>query len=102
MGTILPKKIIDLTFELANITFIKEYPDSLLSIAFQLCINLKATEILLFGLDGYDMKTNEQMIEVSEENQLLIDNIRTTSARVFAITPTNYQNLQIRSIYSLF
>ena len=34
--------------------------------------DLKTNKIYLFGLDGYDMKTDEQMIEVSKENQLRI------------------------------
>ena len=101
MGTILPTEIIAKTFELPCISFIKEYPDSLLTIAFQLCIELKANNVFLFGLDGYDEKTDEQMIEVSMENQSLIDNFQNINHNTTSLLPTNYQNVSVTSIYSL-
>lgn len=100
MGTILPDKLIKITFELPKISFINEYPDSLLTIAFQLTIDLKSDSVFLFGLDGYDEKTDEQMLEVSNENQILIDNFLKTKFKIISFTPSNYKGFETISIYS--
>ncbi|WP_163716139.1 hypothetical protein [Mangrovibacterium lignilyticum] len=100
MGTILPDKIIATTYELSEINFIDDYPNSLLTLAFQLTVNLKAQEIFLFGLDGYDLKTDEQMIEVSKENQILVDRLLFLNMRLKTFTPSKYQGLETESIYS--
>lgn len=100
MGTILPAEIIKRTYELTEINFMKNYPDSLLTIAFQLALNMEIQTIYLYGLDGYDIKTDNQMIEVANENQLLINEI-TKLREVVSLTPTKYQNIKSHSIYSL-
>jgi len=100
MGTILPDEMIDKTFELTEINFIKNYPDSLLTIAFQLSKDLGSEEVYLFGLDGYDMKTDEQMVEVSKENQFLVNEFINTGNVVTSLTPSNYQGFNTISIYS--
>ncbi len=101
MGTILPVNILKNSYELENINFTSDYPDTLLTIAFQLSVNLNAQKIYLFGLDGYDLKTDEQMFEVSEENQKLIDLFVSSGVELEAITATNYRNVSTKSIYSL-
>jgi 4-hydroxy 2-oxovalerate aldolase len=100
MGTILPDQIISRTFELRKISFVDNYPDSLLTIAFQLSLDLNAENVYLFGLDGYDMKTDEQMVEVSKENQALIDEFIDSGSRLISLTPSNYQGFKTISIYS--
>lgn len=100
MGTILPSEIQNIAYELQEINFMSNYPDTLLTIAFQLCADLGATEIFVFGFDGYDMKTDEQMIEVSKENQLVIDAFLNKCNKIVSFLPTNYQGLQTTSIYS--
>ena len=100
MGTILPEKIVSKTFELATISFVENYPDSLLTIAFQLSLDLNAENIYLFGLDGYDIKTDEQMVEVSKENQMLIDSFINSNNKLISFTPSNYQGFNTISIYS--
>ncbi len=100
MGTIIPDDILDKTYELEEISLFSEYPDTLLTIAFQLTDVLGASDIYLFGLDGYDIQTDEQMIEVSQENQFLIDAFVEQGGKLTSLTPTNYQNIQQCSIYS--
>ena len=100
MGTILPEGIIPITFELNEISFMEKYPDSLLTIAFQLAIDLRIKHLSLFGLDGYDIHTEEQMIEVSKENQLIIDAYIQNTCNLFSLTPTFYQGFDTISIYS--
>lgn len=102
MGTILPEEIKHITFELPKINFTKQYPDTLLTIAFQLTINLNPSEIYTFGLDGYDLKNEQQMIEVSKENQELINSFIDAGYTLTSLTPTSYQNIRESSIYSLF
>lgn len=100
MGTILPEAIQNITHELPKVNFIENYPDSLLTIAFQLSLELKAENVMLFGLDGYDVKSNEQMIEVSSENQYIIDSFLKGDTNLTSATPTNYKNITTQSIYS--
>lgn len=100
MGTILPTQIIDRTYELSEINFGEQLPDSLLTIAFQLTIDLKAQNIFTIGLDGYDIKTDDQMIEVSKENQKIINLYQKNYKGIISLTPTSYSNLSIKSIYS--
>lgn len=100
MGTILPSIILNRTYELQKINFTQDYPDSLLTIAFQLAYDLNAKETILFGLDGYDEKTDDQMIEVSCENQKLISNYIASGNYLYSLTPTNYQGFKTISIYS--
>lgn len=100
MGTILPEKIIHNTFELQKINFANDLPESLLTIAFQLSWDLNAKYTFLFGLDGYDVKTDDQMIEVSNENQKLIDAFIKSGKSLCSLTPSNYQGFNTNSIYS--
>lgn len=100
MGTILPEPIISKTFELSKISFVKDYPDSLLTIAMQLSIDLNAENVYLYGFDGYDMKTDEQMVEVSKENQALIEQFIISGNSLASFTPSNYQGFKTISIYS--
>lgn len=100
MGTILLPEVVNNTFELPEFSFMQNPPDSLLSIAFQLALDLQAKTIYLFGMDGYDIKTDDQMIEVSAENQYLIDKVSEIK-NVLSLLPSSYQNLKIHSIYSL-
>ena len=101
MGTILPEQVLNTTYELPKISFINDYPDSLLTIAFQLSIELHASEVHLFGFDGYDVKTDDQMIEVSSENQLLIDTFIDSGMILTSLIPTKYNNIKVKSIYAL-
>lgn len=100
MGTILPSLIQDKTFELKTIDFLTDYPDSLLTIAFQLAKDLNAEKIMLFGLDGYDLKQDEQMIEVAEENQKLINSFKVIHNSIYSLMPTKYNGIKTSSIYS--
>jgi 4-hydroxy 2-oxovalerate aldolase len=100
MGTILPKAIIPITYELKEISFMEKYPDSLLTIAFQLSVDLGVKRLGLFGLDGYDIHTDEHMIEVSKENQMIIDTYIQNAGKLYSLTPTFYQGFETISIYS--
>ncbi len=101
MGTILPSEVINLTHELSAITFIDNFNDSLLTISLQLSIDLKVGELFLFGMDGYDMKTEEQMVEVSNENQMIFNAYLESYSNLISLLPTHYQNIRTTSIYSI-
>ncbi len=100
MGTIIPDEILDRTYELEEIRLFSDYPDTLLTIAFQITAALDASNVYIFGLDGYDIQTDEQMLEVSQENQFLIDAFTDQGIKITSLTPTSYQNIQQSSIYS--
>ncbi|MBA3005468.1 MAG: hypothetical protein FP810_02535 [Desulfocapsa sp.] len=101
MGTIIPIEIENQTYELKEITLFNDYPDSLLTIAFQLAALMAAKTVYLFGLDGYDTGTGNHMLEVEQENQFLLDAFQKTEKILTSLTPTRYQNVHEISIYSL-
>lgn len=101
MGTILPSEVVSKTYELSSISFMNNFPDSLLTISFQLSIDLKTNETFLFGMDGYDIKSEELMIEVSKENQDIINAFISSGEKLTSLLPTFYQNVITKSIYSL-
>lgn len=101
MGLVLPKNYEINTYELDQFTFTKKYHDSLLAIALEFAIQNDPEEINLVGFDGYDLKTDEKMLEVSEENQYLLDSFTSFSnIPLNSYTATNYKNIKSKSIFS--
>jgi 4-hydroxy 2-oxovalerate aldolase len=101
MGTVVPEDVFGCTFELKEFSLFSQYPDSLLTIALELSELLNASDVYLLGLDGYDLKKDNQMLEVAQENQFLINEYtQMKGQQLIALTPTSYQNVQEKSIYS--
>jgi 4-hydroxy 2-oxovalerate aldolase len=101
MGTVIPEDVLGWTVELKEFSLFSQYPDSLLTIALELSELLNASDIYLHGLDGYDLKKDNQMLEVAQENQFLINEYtQMKGQQLIALTPTSYQNVQEKSIYS--
>lgn len=101
MGTFLPKHFEEKTFELSNYTFTGEYHDSLFAIALQLTLEIDVSEVNLIGFDGYSLNSNNNMLEVSRENQYLIDHFKSFSnISINSFTPTEYKNITTKSIFS--
>jgi hypothetical protein len=55
----------------------------------------------LIGFDGYDTDINKKQSLLEKENQKIIDDLGNASLKLFSLTPTKYDNLNVTSIYSL-
>jgi 4-hydroxy 2-oxovalerate aldolase len=102
MGTYVPHAVEDKSFELAGIAFTDRLHDSHTALALQTSLTLGAGDIFLVGYDGYQDKTITQMEKsLSDENEFLFDAFRKFSKKnLSSITPTNYTNLPVVSVYS--
>jgi len=101
MGTFVPDKLMESSFELDSINFTNASNDSPFAIAAQLAINFGVKELFLIGFDGYDTDVNKNQLLLEKENQKIIDDLGNESLKLFSLTPTKYGNLNITSIYSL-
>jgi 4-hydroxy 2-oxovalerate aldolase len=102
MGTYIPAAVEDKSFELANIDFTDKLKDSHTALALQTALVLGVEEILLVGYDGYQEKTISQLEKgLSDENESLFDAFTTyAKCTLRSLTPTNYKNLPVVSVYS--
>ncbi|WP_196886353.1 hypothetical protein [Aureivirga sp. CE67] len=102
MGTYVPEKISDVTYELEQIEFTKIVKDSHLAIAMQLSIELEVDEVLFTGFDGYaDGKIVQKDQELFEENIKLFKDFSKKGITYNAITPTLYNSIPTNSVYKL-
>lgn len=101
MGTFIPNKLMKSSFELESINFTNASNDSPFATAAQLAINSGVKELFLIGFDGYDTDINKKQSLLQRENQKIIDDLGKASLKLFSLTPTKYDNLNVTSIYSL-
>lgn len=101
MGTYVPSRVLERTFELPSIEFSEQYTDSHTALALQTAKNLGAKDIYIIGYDGYQdvpLLTKERIL--TEENEELFASFKNT----YGISPkslssTNYKNLDKISLY---
>lgn len=102
MGTYVPPEVAGQCFELGAIEFTDRLHDSHTALALQTSLSLGVKEIFLVGYDGYQDKTITQLEKsLSDENEFLFAAFtRHAQIPLLAITPTNYNNLPVVSVYS--
>ncbi|MFD1003004.1 aldolase catalytic domain-containing protein [Ohtaekwangia kribbensis] len=102
MGTYIPEALVGKSFELSNIDFTNTLKDSHSALALQTALQLNAKEIFLVGYDGYQEKAITQLEKsLSDENEFLFTAFRKhSSIALSSLTPTNYKNLPVTSVYS--
>lgn len=101
MGTIIPTDIADKSFELSKIEFTSKSVDSPLSIGVQAALDLGCKDIYMLGFDGYDTTRDKNQVKLAEENHNIIDDLLSLDGvSVVSLTPSNYNNITCRSIYS--
>lgn len=102
MGTYIPDAVVDVAFELPSITFTDRLFDSHTALALQAALTLATEDVLLLGYDGYQNRTITQLERtLSEENEFLFSAFKdSTKMRLVSITPTNYQGVEVTSVYS--
>ncbi|MFN0729530.1 aldolase catalytic domain-containing protein [Polaribacter gochangensis] len=102
MGTFVPEKIIQNTFELSKVDFTSLSNDAHTTIAIQTAIDLDAEEIYFTGFDGYlESEMAQKDHELFFENSKLFEDLEKQKVEFCAITPTNYKTLPQSSIYKL-
>ncbi|WP_447643057.1 MULTISPECIES: aldolase catalytic domain-containing protein [Chitinophagaceae] len=103
MGTYVPLRVRDNTFELAAIDFVDRYKDAHTTLALQIALNSKAALLYVVGYDGYtDYFITNKEKQLVEENTYLFDAVAHAGCdKIWSLTPSLYRNLSIKSIYSL-
>jgi len=99
MGTFIPEGVIESSFELERVEFTDKYKDSHFSLALQTSLGFRADTVYLVGYDGYSDNLDSKEVELSSENQYLINKFKNTNSELVAITETKY-TLNKKSIYS--
>ncbi|MEO6229423.1 MAG: aldolase catalytic domain-containing protein [Ferruginibacter sp.] len=100
MGTFVPEKVMQATYELSAVNYTDVVKDSHTSLAIQTAIELGVNEIYVTGYDGYgesNVGTKEQ--ELFIENEQLFADAKAFGLSIFSLTPTRYKNLSAGSIY---
>lgn len=103
-GTDVPELCRSNTYELETFTFTQvDCPDSCTTISIQLAIDLNAAHIYIAGYDGYPGKvlSERDMALNNENNSLFRDYKNAEGHKLIAITPSAYDELEIKSIYQL-
>lgn len=102
MGTYIPDAVQEKSFELASVDFTDKLRDSHTALALQTALTLGVQEVLLVGYDGYQDKTITQLEKgLSDENESLFDAFTAYGkCPLRSLTPTNYKNLPVVSVYA--
>jgi 4-hydroxy 2-oxovalerate aldolase len=102
MGTYIPHSVSEKCYELSAVHFTDKLHDSHTVLALQTAILLEVKEIYFTGYDGYQSETITQLEKsLSEENESTLDQFAKNTAIPFSsLTPSNYKNLPLKSVYS--
>ncbi|WP_185152988.1 hypothetical protein [Dysgonomonas sp. 216] len=103
MGTYVPNRLIDKSFELNNITFSSLYQDSHTALALQTIIELGVNTIYIAGYDGYDGTINDNERMLTHENEYLLSRFvdKNPGINIATITATKYQGIKNLSVFGL-
>lgn len=100
----IPKEVEKNCFELNDTIFSKEKADAHLAVTLQVAIELDSSAIFLVGFDGYSAtELNDREAFFMEENQMIFDHFLASKkdASLESLTPTQYKNISVNSIYAL-
>lgn len=102
MGTYIPEKIVNESFELDKVDITNVYKDSHTALALQLAKELKVKTLYLAGYDGYMAQAALQKEqELLNENNYLFSCASPAFDSLTSLTFTNYKSLKVQSVYSL-
>jgi len=99
MGTYIPEFIREKSYQLENNRFSGPASENVTSIVLELCYEIKASQVLVVGYDGYSDSVSENQLELFNENEELF--LEASNLKIQSLTPTKYQNIKHKSIYSL-
>ncbi len=100
MGTYIPEKVLNCSFELREVGFTDKHKDSHTALALQTALDLNAKNIYLAGYDGYsgEMITPKEQGLINENEHAF--NLIREQVQLNSILPTNY-SVKTVSVYSL-
>jgi 4-hydroxy 2-oxovalerate aldolase len=102
MGTYIPEKVAEQTYELTSISGSQLPDDSSTVIAIETAIKLGVEKIYITGYDGYaDTSMGEKEQALFLENNLIFEQYNHMGIMLRAITPTKYPALKLESLYAL-
>ncbi len=99
MGTFIPDGVIKSSYELEKVDFTDKFIDSHFALALQTSLEFDVENVYLIGYDGYGDNLGIKEVELSAENQYLIDKFEKTDVNLIALTDTKYE-LKKQSVYS--
>ena len=102
MGTDVPSKVSNSTYELADVDVIGKYKDSCTTIALQLANNISMNEVYLVGYDGYmGGSLTEKEITLNKENAEIFNIfLQNTERNLISLLPSQYGDLKVESVYT--
>lgn len=103
MGTYIPEMIRTKCFELNEVQFVKVPNDSHTALALQTALELGVEAVYIIGYDGYQENAiTQQERALSDENEYLFGEFASYfNGSLSSLTPTRYQNIELKSIYAL-
>ncbi|WP_313672162.1 aldolase catalytic domain-containing protein [Sphingobacterium multivorum] len=102
MGTYVPDKVRDKTFELEKIDITDLFKDAHTALALQILKNVNATNAFIIGYDGYkDILITEKEKSLISENNYLFSLIQVRMENIFSFFPSYYNGFKVKSMYSL-
>lgn len=101
MGTEVPDFAVESTFELEQIEFTASFKDSCTAVGLQLALDMKASDIILVGYDGYKGQVlSDKEMALTRENRTLFEDFKKNTGRdIVSLLPTQYNSLDVKSIY---
>lgn len=99
MGTYIPEKIIEQSFQIKKNDVFEEFSESVTSICLEIAVRGGSQKIYFAGYDGYEGEISRQELELFNENESIFKVIR-DNYKLVSLTPTKYKNLLEDSIYS--
>lgn len=101
MGTEVPYFAESTTFELNEIRYASAFKDSCTAVGLQLALDMNASKILMVGYDGYkgQVLSDKEMSLTIENRTLFEDFKKKTGKDIISLLPTQYNSLDIKSIY---
>lgn len=101
MGTYIPAVLKNKASQIESIRFTEQHRDSVTSIILQLVLDLKISDVLICGFDGYSGSISRHQLELFNENEFLFSKYISLADSITSITPTSYESLKSDSIYSM-
>lgn len=87
-------------YESSEISFTDVYTDSCTALALHTALSFHPTEIFIAGYDGYPHGLSEKEVDLSKENEILIQKFNQNSnIPLISITQTLYAELTVQSLY---
>ena len=101
MGTEIPEFAENSTYELTEISFVKEYLDSCTTLAIQIAIGLSLGKVFTVGYDGYPGNVlSEKEVALTHENKTIFEAYNQMRGKALkSLTPTLYRELDVESLY---